>query len=881
MVTGIMESEQDDQPLPVNMDPTAKDLLAHDREYLATLLLREEAKHGKKGILKTKEWKAFDHEISRSSKRYRAVIVLGPQQEMPSSDIRRQEKERTRKSVIYLKKYRDGHIEACAGVKKQPKTVTLTPDQLKKLHDLDRPGTVEMDLNDECYLAEAFSRLNEAQRKQDKEQIRAVKNEIARLSREIKKTRKFISGIQEACGYTRYRYRDTLSPKKQQPEGKGTFGRVNPSYGKLVLVEEEDGVIRTQYRESKKDRITKFIPIKSNTILVDTLREMALLKLPVMKAMLGSKDDATIQRDRFGRIESIRITEDRAPGFELAVLLDEAKSNHRHTQSLNNEERYQLVPLLLEALCAIHAKHIADRRAGIVHRDISAKNIMVYRAPDTGALSVKIIDPGLARRAVIKDRLLRGSPLYIAPEMWAKKEGDQEGDDYSLGVVLRKLLDDPIMCDPGGDGNGRQHWTSYEIEFVARAEYDLGISMPKPDCAVLNALKDQNPDPERVRQIAVTEQIVYGMTQTARGDRWSAEKSLALYRGQPFQEEKTAQVHPHDIRSGIATLEQLKDYVDAGYKYKQRGKKESLLVAVFDQLADLVRSEGDRNPVHAFVKTCRHLCLPAEKISDNILPTVIGLASLVLHQEKYVNKNNPDAEKNRKAILSQLQKAVEHGYKIREPKIPYGDYVKTARNNTWLNNFNGKECQHINFFDYFTGWPRGKNSDAFIRYVCLGFLLIPLKNTLKLVEFLPEFLAQSTQFLIDRTVRTQPTGIGKLPRWATLAVLYPVQVVTTVISRVMSLVTYPLVFFDRCFARREPLGDSIRERIFSTSTVFFPRSSTAFFSERMSMDLSGVSHDHTKSETVLPLKQNDLLQQTETQPLIKVSQSSPLLRRSR
>jgi len=784
MAAGRNKSEEQgdpSQPIAFIQDPTNRDLSPDEREDLARLLLAEEEKHGKKGVEKIKEWSAVNHEISRSSKRYRAVVVLGPDQDMPSSVIRKQEKERTGKSVIYLKKYPDGHIEACAGVKKQPKQVTLTPEQLKILHHLDRPYTIENDLDDECSLAEAFKRLNRARKSQDTVRIQASHNEIDRLTRAIKKKRKFISGIHEACGYTRYRYRIT-STSNQSAE-QGAFSQVNRSPGKLVLVSDEDGKIRAQYRESKHERITKFVPIVSDVLLADTLNEMALLKLPVMKAMLGSKDEATLQKDQFGKIKSIRITEDRAPGFELAVLLNESMCEHRGIQSLSDEERYQLVPLLLEALSAVHAKAIGNGMTGIVHRDISPRNMMVHRDPTANPpLSVKIIDPGLARRTRIKDETgrYRGTPFTMAPEMWARGEGNPEGDDYSLGVLLRILLSDGALYDRVG-GVSRLEWDGRELYRVGCAEYHLGISRPKSRCAVLTRLKDRGFLTED--EVKTTEQIVNGMSQTVRGERWSAEKALALYNGQAFPEENTRQVPLHNIRLGITALEELKDYVDSkGHERKQRDKKESLLMVALDELEE-VNS--------AFAKKCRFLCMPtgeiSNKISNKILPTIIGLVSLALHEEKYVNQNNPDAEKNRAAILSQLQKAIDHGYKIRKPKIPYRDYANTA------------------------------------------------------------------QFLIDRTVRTQPTGIGKIPRGVALVALYPVWAVTAFVSWVMTCI---VTFFVNCVSKAEPSGcDPVRERASSVS-VFCSHSSTAGFSKRLKMDLHCVPENPSVNHIVDPTRKN-------------------------
>jgi eukaryotic-like serine/threonine-protein kinase len=89
----------------------------------------------------------------------------------------------------------------------------------------------------------------------------------------------------------------------------------------------------------------------------------------------------------------------------------------------------------------------AGKPLGVVHRDVSPKNIMVAWEGD-----VKITDFGIAKAAhYFRNRegeVLMGKIQYMSPEQAAYKETDRRSDVFSLGIVMWELLSGrPLFAD--------------------------------------------------------------------------------------------------------------------------------------------------------------------------------------------------------------------------------------------------------------------------------------------------------------------------------------------------------------------------------------------------------------------------------------------------
>jgi serine/threonine protein kinase/tetratricopeptide (TPR) repeat protein len=99
---------------------------------------------------------------------------------------------------------------------------------------------------------------------------------------------------------------------------------------------------------------------------------------------------------------------------------------------------------LCGALAAVH-------RAGLVHRDIKAQNVM---REEGGRLILMDFGAGQKRSETgIVTRRVVGTPLYLAPEVLSGAEATIASDIYSLGVLLYHLVtnDYPVKGDTVGE----------------------------------------------------------------------------------------------------------------------------------------------------------------------------------------------------------------------------------------------------------------------------------------------------------------------------------------------------------------------------------------------------------------------------------------------
>ncbi|MEM1349063.1 MAG: protein kinase, partial [Myxococcota bacterium] len=108
-----------------------------------------------------------------------------------------------------------------------------------------------------------------------------------------------------------------------------------------------------------------------------------------------------------------------------------------------------LVDQILSALSAAHAR-------GIIHRDLKPSNILLSRDLE-GREIIKLVDFGLAAtqdgdldlsgapglsgdEEDVAERMILGTPRYMAPELFRRAPADPRDDLYALGVILFEIL---------------------------------------------------------------------------------------------------------------------------------------------------------------------------------------------------------------------------------------------------------------------------------------------------------------------------------------------------------------------------------------------------------------------------------------------------------
>ena len=89
----------------------------------------------------------------------------------------------------------------------------------------------------------------------------------------------------------------------------------------------------------------------------------------------------------------------------------------------------------------------AAHKLGLIHRDIKPANLM--RTTDG---VTKVVDFGLARAQAGQTQLtqqgaLLGTPAYMAPELWRRKEADARSDLYALACTYYCLLTGELPFD--------------------------------------------------------------------------------------------------------------------------------------------------------------------------------------------------------------------------------------------------------------------------------------------------------------------------------------------------------------------------------------------------------------------------------------------------
>ncbi|EFY84484.1 CAMK family protein kinase [Metarhizium acridum CQMa 102] len=131
------------------------------------------------------------------------------------------------------------------------------------------------------------------------------------------------------------------------------------------------------------------------------------------------------------------------------IPLGSLEDQHQET-SVSVEEAFEILCQGLSALRYLHG-----REDPIVHRDIKPSNILVQsRLPK---LHIKLSDFGVSRASPSYLSTYCGTPLYIAPEVFAGEKYDARVDVWSLGMVVFQYAHG--LPNPGSSGFNGATWT--------------------------------------------------------------------------------------------------------------------------------------------------------------------------------------------------------------------------------------------------------------------------------------------------------------------------------------------------------------------------------------------------------------------------------------
>lgn len=210
--------------------------------------------------------------------------------------------------------------------------------------------------------------------------------------------------------------------------GEGSFGKV------YKIIKEEWGFryesalkvicvpIEEQYREASSimnaSDITLMRYFEDSVInIVDEIRVMYALR--GNSNIVGYEDHMVIKRDN-------------PPGWDILIRMEYLKTLQNYIAE-RVFTRSDVIKLGIDICTAIETYS----QRGIIHRDIKDENIFVSQFGD-----FKLGDFGISKVLSKGGRAasMKGTPLYMAPEVFRGDKYDLRVDIYSLGIVLYRLL---------------------------------------------------------------------------------------------------------------------------------------------------------------------------------------------------------------------------------------------------------------------------------------------------------------------------------------------------------------------------------------------------------------------------------------------------------
>lgn len=184
------------------------------------------------------------------------------------------------------------------------------------------------------------------------------------------------------------------------------------------------GAIYLAHHEAlRKDVVVKILPPES-----------AANPRTVERFFREARAAAKLEHPNIVQVQDVGTTE-RNLHFIIMQYID-GQNLEEKIQTAGRHTPQEATRIVMEIARGLQVAH----RAGVIHRDIKAENILI-----TQNGQVKLTDFGLAKDLnselkLTADGAMIGTPLYMAPEIGRVKEIDGRVDIYSLGVTYYYLL---------------------------------------------------------------------------------------------------------------------------------------------------------------------------------------------------------------------------------------------------------------------------------------------------------------------------------------------------------------------------------------------------------------------------------------------------------
>lgn len=228
---------------------------------------------------------------------------------------------------------------------------------------------------------------------------------------------------------------------KKHLKGRGAFGKVYQVLGKLKYSADNNALSYHPTTNPEKENVIKeqVISLTTSQMFLPQHAKIQAYNYRVEK----HTSENTIAK-QFDYLHAKEITFQEEDGVKTTSYMemrdlgeDFIKFFTRMRGTLTLEQLFLICINSLEALMDFN-------RSGFIHRDIKPDNMMIKN------WVIKFTDMGASRRINVKDGKKTGTPIFLAPEMVAvPQEADVQADAYSLGLLLRAILEDEEVVAEG------------------------------------------------------------------------------------------------------------------------------------------------------------------------------------------------------------------------------------------------------------------------------------------------------------------------------------------------------------------------------------------------------------------------------------------------